>query len=100
MTQGQEHPTQFHNVKEETFRILYGELELNLDGESLILKKGDETLVRSSVKHSFKAKTDCIIEELSTTSIPEDSFYVDSNISNLKREDRKTNVNLHFDHFK
>ncbi len=100
MTQGQEHPTQFHNVKEETFRILYGELELNLDGESLILKKGDETLVRSSVKHSFKAKTDCIIEELSTTSIPEDSFYEDSNISNLKREDRKTNLNLHFDHFK
>lgn len=99
MTKGQEHPIQHHNVKEETFRILHGELELNLDSKSTVLAKGDESLVRSGVKHSFKANTDCIIEELSTTSIPEDSYYEDLNIKALRREDRKTIVNLHFDHF-
>ena len=95
MTENQEHPTQHHNVKEETFRILHGQLELKLDGHIHNLKMGDEALVRSDVRHSFKAMTDCIIEEISTTSVSEDSFYEDNLINNLKREDRKTLVKLH-----
>ncbi|MCR8538803.1 MAG: N-acetylneuraminate synthase family protein [Prochlorococcus marinus CUG1439] len=90
MTKGQNHPTQYHLVKEETFRILHGEIELILDGNSRILKKGDEALVRSSIKHSFNAISDCIIEELSTTSIKEDSYYSDKKISDLPREHRKS----------
>lgn len=100
MTKGQEHPTQHHNVKEETFRVLHGELNLTLDGKSQILNRGEEALVRSGTKHSFIAKSDCIIEELSTTSINSDSFYEDQEINKLPRAERKTILNLHFDHFK
>ncbi|ABB50400.1 N-acetylneuraminate synthase [Prochlorococcus marinus str. MIT 9312] len=99
MTEGQNHPTQFHDVKEETFRVLHGELELILDGQKKIIKCGEEALVRSGVKHSFRAITDCIIEELSTTSIADDSIYEDTKINDLPRGKRKTLVNLHFDHF-
>ena len=99
MTKGQSHPTQYHNVKEETFRVLHGSLELILDGSLMNLYKGDEALVRSGVKHSFSAQSDCIIEELSTTSINEDSFYEDPKISSIDRSKRKTITNLHFDHF-
>ena len=99
MTEGQLHPTQHHEIKEETFRVLHGEIELILNGEKQILRRGQEALVRKGVKHSFKAIKNCIIEELSTTSINRDSFYEDSNINKLQREDRKTILNLHFDHF-
>ena len=67
MTNGQTHPMQYHNVKEETFRILHGEVEITLDGEISHLYIGDELLVRYEQKHYFKAITDTLIEELSTT---------------------------------
>ena len=96
LTEGQEHPTQYHNVKEETFRILHGEIELILDGKVMNLKKGDEALVRSNIRHSFKAISDCIIEEISTTSIKEDSFYIDEKINKMPRESRKSVESLNF----
>ena len=99
MTEGQLHPTQHHEIKEETFRVLHGEIELILDGEMQILRRGQEALVKKGMKHSFKANSDSIIEELSTTSINTDSFYEDSYINKLSREDRKSILNLHFDHF-
>tara|TARA_B100000941_G_C28382440_1_gene488165 strand:- start:12 stop:893 length:882 start_codon:yes stop_codon:yes gene_type:complete len=97
MTEGQMHPTQFHNVKEELFRVLYGKVELVRDEEVTILNVGDEALVRSDVKHSFSALTDCIIEEISTTSLSEDSFYIDKKINKISRDERKTFMKLHLD---
>tara|TARA_B100000401_G_C52723186_1_gene679685 strand:+ start:47 stop:1066 length:1020 start_codon:yes stop_codon:yes gene_type:complete len=97
MTEGQTHPTQFHNVKEELFRILYGKVKLVRDGEVKILNIGEEALVRSDVRHSFSAISDCIIEEISTTSLSEDSFYLDDKINSLSREERKTYMKLHLD---
>ena len=97
MTENQEHPTQYHKIKEETFRILYGELDLQLNGTIYNLSIGDEALVSSTVRHSFKAKSDCIIEEISTTSMEDDSYYEDEKINNLKREQRKTIMKLHLD---
>ncbi len=97
MTEGQKHPTQFHNVKEELFRVLYGKVELVRNGEISILNIGDEALVRSDIKHSFSALTDCIIEEISTTSLGEDSFYIDEKINKISREERKTFMKLHLD---
>ena len=99
MTSGQTHPTQYHNVKEETFRILHGEVEIILNGEIKRLSRGEEALVRSGTKHSFKAITNSIIEELSTTSINSDSFYEDEKINKLERNERKTILNLHFDYY-
>ena len=99
MTSGQMHPTQYHNVKEETFRILHGEVEIILNGEIKRLTRGDEALVRSGTKHSFKAITNLIIEEISTTSINSDSFYDDEKINKMERSERKTILNLYFTNY-
>ena len=40
MTKGQFHPEQHHKVKEETFRVLYGELSLKIDEKTFTLKRG------------------------------------------------------------
>ena len=90
MSAGQNHPAQYHEIKEETFRIVYGELELTINDKSTRLYEGDECLVRSRDIHSFRAITDCIIEELSTISIPADSYYLDPKINELSRDQRKT----------
>tara|TARA_B100001989_G_C24550515_1_gene474205 strand:- start:2136 stop:3665 length:1530 start_codon:yes stop_codon:yes gene_type:complete len=100
MTNGQTHPTQHHDVKEETFRILFGEVEINLNGEIKRLYRGEEALIKAGTKHSFKAITNVVIEELSTTSLNSDSYYEDESINKLARSERKTILNLHFDYYK
>ena len=96
MTKGQSHPSQHHKIKEETFRVLHGQLELLLNNEKNILKIGDEALINVGHKHAFKAETDCIFEEISSTSINDDSYYDDEKINSMQREDRKSLAKLHF----
>ena len=97
MTKGQMHPMQHHKVKEETFRVLHGKITLQLDNKkSRQLEMGDEALVEVGVKHSFKALSDCIIEEISTKSTSDDSYYEDQKINKMNREERKSFLNLHF----
>ena len=36
---GQKHPEQYHNIKEETFVVLYGDVALTLDGVDKELPK-------------------------------------------------------------
>ena len=89
----QKHPLHKHKIKEETFQILYGKLFSELDGKLKVLKPGDKVLVRPNVWHKFKTdKNGCIFEEISTTSLNNDSFYKDKKVSQLKREERKTFV--------
>lgn len=89
----QQHPTHFHRQKAESFHILYGELELEIDGKKHILKEGDIFDIGRHRRHSFKAITNCIFEEISTTYIPGDSHYDDINIMRLDPIERKTKVN-------
>tara|TARA_Y100000310_G_scaffold101532_1_gene99631 strand:+ start:7239 stop:8738 length:1500 start_codon:yes stop_codon:yes gene_type:complete len=84
----QYHPEQYHLQKEETFLVLFGELELTLDGETTILKTGDVVTVRPQVRHAFTSKTGAIIEEISSTHFANDSFYTDDTITQNKN--RKT----------
>ena len=79
---GQTNPEHFHKVKEETFFCVSGDLEVTLDGESHFLRPGMSILVLSGVKHSFTSVNGAIAEEISTKSVPEDSFYTDDAISN------------------
>ena len=37
---GQNHPMHFHKVKEETFQVLYGDLECVIDGKTYVCEKG------------------------------------------------------------
>ena len=85
---GQKHPEQFHKQKEETFNILYGEVEISLDGSSLTYRAGDVITIEPGVRHAFCSKDGCIIEEISSTHYKNDSFYTDETIQENKN--RKT----------
>jgi quercetin dioxygenase-like cupin family protein len=88
MLPGQEHPEQWHEVKEETFHVLHGNLTLWLNGVPSYLTPGDVVVVERGVLHRFATKDGCVIEEISTRHEGSDSFYVDRTI-NANRE-RKT----------
>ena len=94
MKKGQRHPEQFHKQKRETFIILYGEVELIIDGEASILGSGDVVTINPGQVHAFKGLSDVIVEEISTTHNVDDSFYVDETISQNKN--RKSFVSLSF----
>jgi sialic acid synthase SpsE/mannose-6-phosphate isomerase-like protein (cupin superfamily) len=90
---GQRHPAHFHKKKEETFQILYGRLEVEIEGRRRTLYPGDIHLVQQGVWHEFWTETGAIIEEISTTHYNDDSFYADKVINRMERSKRKTVVN-------
>ena len=85
---GQKHPTQYHEQKEETFHILYGDVQIELDGERKTLKTGETITVEKGVHHYFGSETGAIIEEISSTHFVNDSFYLDPAI--MQNPNRKT----------
>jgi sialic acid synthase SpsE/mannose-6-phosphate isomerase-like protein (cupin superfamily) len=82
------HPEQFHNEKEETFHVLYGEVDLSLNGTSKTYGPGSVINIEPKVRHSFVSEMGCVIEEVSSTHFANDSFYTDESI-NLNKN-RKT----------
>jgi quercetin dioxygenase-like cupin family protein len=85
---GQNHPEQYHKTKEETFHILHGEIDINLDGIVRPYGPGSVITIEKGVKHSFRSEAGAIIEEISTTHHKDDSYYTDERIT--QRKDRKT----------
>ncbi len=85
---GQKHPEQYHKQKEETFHVLYGEVDLVLDGEPSKCAPGDVVTIEPGTRHAFSSKTGCVIEEISSTHYKDDSYYTDGAIMNNKQ--RKT----------
>lgn len=87
---GQKHPRHHHKIKEETFQLLYGDLEVEIDGQKSKMEPGDmQTVLRGQV-HSFSSKVGAIFEEISTTHVKSDSYYEDKNILNKDPMERKT----------
>lgn len=92
------HPAQFHKKKQETFFVLFGKIALTLKIKNKVTKKilneGDILTIKPNEIHSFKclSRDGCVIEELSTKSNKEDSFYIDKQIS--KNKNRKTFISL------
>jgi sialic acid synthase SpsE/mannose-6-phosphate isomerase-like protein (cupin superfamily) len=87
---GQSHPEQWHDVKEETFHVLWGDLSLTLDGVERKLAKGDIVVVERGMRHAFTSRGGCVIEELSSTHEGADSFYTDPAVN--QNRSRKTYV--------
>lgn len=85
---GQKHPEQYHLKKEETFHVLFGEVDIYLNGEKKTCKPGDVVNVEPGVRHAFTTSSGCIIEEISSTHFKDDSYYTDPAISQNKN--RKT----------
>jgi N-acetylneuraminate synthase len=50
---GQKHPVHMHKVKEETFQLLYGDLQINIEGNERYLKPGDIQTILRGENHSF-----------------------------------------------
>lgn len=87
---GQKHPSHLHKVKEETFQLLYGDLTVELDGETVHMLPGDTRTVLRGSKHAFTSETGAIFEEISTTHVRNDSYYDDPKIAALDPLERKS----------
>jgi sialic acid synthase SpsE/quercetin dioxygenase-like cupin family protein len=85
---GQNHPEQYHKIKEETFHVLFGQVAINLDGMERIANAGEVVTIERGVKHSFSSPAGAVIEEISSTHAGSDSYYVDPEIA--KNKQRKT----------
>ncbi|WP_123377654.1 N-acetylneuraminate synthase family protein [Aliarcobacter butzleri] len=96
----QKHPYHFHKRKEETFQLLYGDLEIEREGHKIAMKLGDTCLIEQNQWHKFHTLHGAIVEEISTKHYNDDSFYEDPKISKIKREDRKTNVDSWIEYFR
>lgn len=90
MLPGQKHPNHHHKIKEETFQLLWGDLEINLNGSKILLKRGDTFLVKRGDWHSFATRNGAIFEEISTTHVKGDSYYENEQISKKDPMERKT----------
>lgn len=87
---GQEHPYHHHMKKEEAFQVLHGKLHVELNGKKKILYPGDVLVVQRGVKHRFWTDSGVVFEEVSSTHYNDDSFYEDTSINTMPREERKT----------
>lgn len=90
---GQVHPQHYHKLKEETFQVLSGILNVVIEGRKRVLHAGDTCLVQPGMWHSFWTETGCIFEEISTKHFNDDLFYKDKKINAMSRSERKTIVN-------
>lgn len=77
----QTNPEHFHKIKEESFYCLSGEVKLTVENDVLILKPGDLALIPAGKKHTFFSTTGAVVEEISSTSTSEDSYYTDPKIT-------------------
>ena len=86
----QKHPYHYHKRKEETFQLLHGDLEVELDGNVTQMEVGDTLLIKPNGWHKFHTLHGAIFEEVSTTHYNDDSFYEDERIAKRPRDHRKT----------
>ncbi|MBQ9990409.1 MAG: N-acetylneuraminate synthase family protein [Lachnospiraceae bacterium] len=89
---GQDHPNHYHKIKEETFQLLYGELDIDIEGQSRKMLPGDTQTVLRGEMHKFSSSTGAVFEEISTTHVKGDSYYEDEFIAKQDLMDRKTVV--------
>jgi sialic acid synthase SpsE/quercetin dioxygenase-like cupin family protein len=82
MFPGQSYPRHSHRLKDETYHLLHGDLEVEVDGETNRLKAGDVLSINRGTPHSFKTASGAIIEEVSTTYVQGDSIYEDPVVNN------------------
>jgi N-acetylneuraminate synthase len=87
---GQKHPVHRHRLKEETFHLLWGDLEVDLNGNRTEMKPGDKLLIERGAEHGFSSTGGAIFMEISTTHVVGDSYYRDPAITELDPIQRKT----------
>lgn len=92
MFPGQSYPRHFHRQKEESFHLLRGDLNVEVDGSRREMKAGELLSVLPGVRHSFQTRGGAIIEEIATTYLNGDSVYEDETIN--QNANRKIELTL------
>jgi len=71
----------YHKIKDETFYILKGKVEMNLfpegypaEPKTIIMEKGDTVHIPKELAHQFRGIEDTEILEISTQHFEEDSY--------------------------
>ena len=89
---GQWNPVHYHRKKDETFQILSGNLEIEINGRRKTLEPGESLWIPRGVLHGFGSHNGVIFEEISTTDFNDDSYYSDKTIATMDRDERKTKL--------
>ena len=77
---GQTCPMHFHKQKHETFFVVQGQVKVVLNGEELVLNKGDILPVPPLSKHSFTGLGTALLLELSQPCLIDDNYFEDQRI--------------------
>ena len=83
MFAGQKCPMHHHRVKHETFFIVKGRVEMELDRRLFVMEQGDTLVVDQNARHAFTALVDSLILECSKPDLVEDSVFEDERINAL-----------------
>ena len=59
---GQVHPAQYHKKKEESFRLMYGDL-LNIDDKDIKMKLGEIITIEKGMVHKFSSQKDLLLKK-------------------------------------
>ena len=90
---GQTNPMHMHKIKEETFQLLSGDLQLIFEDKVIELEPGETFLIEPNIWHGFTSQNGAIFEEISSTHRRADSFYQDPDIAKKDPMERKTLIN-------
>lgn len=80
LSKGKQCSIHYHKIKDETFHILSGKIELHLwkkypgEQQTLIMVPGDTLRLKPGLIHRFKGLEDSQILEISTQHFEEDSY--------------------------
>lgn len=88
----QKHPYHYHELKKESFQLIWGDCEIVINGKSKTMKTGELVTVERQQWHKFSTLHGAVIEEISTEAIGSDSYYDDLEIMKKERFQRKTQV--------
>lgn len=76
-------PLHYHRMKDETFFIMRGVVNMEVDGRQMVLREGEVFKMAPGMKHTFAAQDGpALVLEVSLPSIPEDNFFEDTRIGN------------------
>lgn len=90
----QAYPSHYHKIKQETFFVLYGKLEVERDEQTYLLLPGESLSIERGQTHSFSTVEGAVFEEISTTYVQNDSVYENEKIGLTTYKERKTLITL------
>lgn len=73
-------PYHHHNFKHETFFVLKGKVEMQVEDKKIIKTQGEVLVMKPKIDHLFKGIGDALLLEVSKPCQPNDNIFEDKNI--------------------